>query len=148
MEQNATEPIFNTEHYIQIRKGRHPLLDKKKAVPIDARLGKDFDLLVITGPNTGGKTVSLKTVGLFTLMGQAGLRIPATGSFRTVYFFGSYTQISEMSRVLSRVCPHSLLYMTRVFTFCSTQMRIPCVYLMNSVPEQILRRVPLWQLLS
>ena len=64
MEQNATEPIFNTEHYIQIRKGRHPLLDKKKAVPIDVRLGKDFDLLVITGPNTGGKTVSLKTVGL------------------------------------------------------------------------------------
>ena len=52
---------FNTEHYIQIRKGRHPLLDKKKAVPIDVRLGKDFDLLVITGPNTGGKTVSLKT---------------------------------------------------------------------------------------
>lgn len=55
MEQNATEPIFNTEHYIQIRKGRHPLLDKKKAVPIDVRLGKDFDLLVITGPNTGGR---------------------------------------------------------------------------------------------
>ena len=77
MEQNATEPIFNTEHYIHIRKGRHPLLDKKKVVPIDIHLGKDFDLLIITGPNTGGKTVSLKTVGLFTLMGQAGLHIPA-----------------------------------------------------------------------
>lgn len=77
MEQNATEPVFNTEHIINIRKGRHPLLDKKRVVPIDINLGRDFDLLIITGPNTGGKTVSLKTVGLFTLMGQAGLHIPA-----------------------------------------------------------------------
>lgn len=77
MEQNATRPIFNTEHRIDIKKGRHPLLDKKKVVPINVPLGKDYDLLVITGPNTGGKTVTLKTVGLFTLMGQAGLHIPA-----------------------------------------------------------------------
>ena len=63
LEMNATEPLFNDEHCIHIRKGRHPLLDRKKVVPIDIRLGKDFDLLVITGPNTGGKTVSLKTVG-------------------------------------------------------------------------------------
>ena len=74
---NATRPVFNEEHIINIRKGRHPLLDKKKVVPIDIPLGKDYDLLVITGPNTGGKTVTLKTVGLFTLMGQAGLHIPA-----------------------------------------------------------------------
>jgi DNA mismatch repair protein MutS2 len=77
MDQNATMPVFNNEKYIHIRQGRHPLLDKKKVVPIDLPLGKDYDLLIVTGPNTGGKTVTLKTVGLFTLMGQSGLHIPA-----------------------------------------------------------------------
>lgn len=71
------QPKFNDRGFIQIKDGRHPLLDPKKVVPITLTLGKDFDLLIVTGPNTGGKTVSLKTVGLFTLMGQAGLHIPA-----------------------------------------------------------------------
>lgn len=95
MEQNATRPIFNTDHYINIRKGRHPLLDKKKVVPIDIHLGKDFDLLIITGPNTGGKTVSLKTVGLFTLMGQAGLHIPALDRSELSIFTEVYADIGD-----------------------------------------------------
>ncbi len=95
LEMNATEPLFNDEHCIHIRKGRHPLLDRKKVVPIDIRLGKDFDLLVITGPNTGGKTVSLKTVGLFTLMGQSGLHIPAADRSELCIFTEVYADIGD-----------------------------------------------------
>lgn len=95
MDQNATMPVFNQEHYINIRKGRHPLLDKKKVVPIDVTLGKDFDLLIVTGPNTGGKTVSLKTVGLFTLMGQSGLHIPALDRSELSIFTEVFADIGD-----------------------------------------------------
>lgn len=92
---NGTAPVFNQEGRIRIRKGRHPLLDPKKVVPIDIRLGDDFNLLVVTGPNTGGKTVSLKTVGLFTLMGQAGLHIPAADRSELAIFDQVYADIGD-----------------------------------------------------
>lgn len=92
---NGSRPLFNEEYRIKIRKGRHPLLDKKSAVPIDIRLGEEFDLLIITGPNTGGKTVSLKTVGLFTLMGQAGLQIPALDRSELSVFRKVYADIGD-----------------------------------------------------
>ncbi len=95
MEHNATMPLFNTQQQIQIRKGRHPLIDRKKVVPVDISLGIDFDLLIITGPNTGGKTVALKTVGLLTLMGQAGLHIPALDRSQLSVFREVYADIGD-----------------------------------------------------
>ena len=92
---NGTQPDFNEEGRILIKKGRHPLLDKKKVVPIDIQLGKDFELLIITGPNTGGKTVSLKTVGLFTLMGQAGLHIPVFDHSELSVFHEVFADIGD-----------------------------------------------------
>ena len=92
---NGSEPIFNQKGIINIKKGRHPLLDKKKVVPIDLILGKDYRMLIVTGPNTGGKTVSLKTVGLFTLMGQAGLHIPAFDHSELAIFDDVFADIGD-----------------------------------------------------
>ncbi len=92
---NGSEPIFNEHGIVNIKQGRHPLLDKKSVMPIDIRIGKDFELLIITGPNTGGKTVSLKTVGLFTLMGQAGLHIPAFDKSELAVFTEVFADIGD-----------------------------------------------------
>ena len=95
LEYKGITPHFNTERKIRILKGRHPLLDAKKVVPIDISLGSDFDQLVITGPNTGGKTVSLKTVGLLTLMGQAGLPIPSGDRSELAVFDDIFADIGD-----------------------------------------------------
>ena len=85
---NATEPIISSKPYAELKKARHPLLDKEKVVPIDIIIGRKYNMLVITGPNTGGKTVTLKTLGLFSLMAQCGLHIPA-GDGSTLPVFDS-----------------------------------------------------------
>ncbi len=128
LEQNATKPVFNEKGFVRIRKGRHPLLDPPKVVPIDITLGDTFDQLIVTGPNTGGKTVSLKTVGLFTLMGQAGLHIPALDQSQLSIFQNVFADIGDEQSIEQSLSTFSSHMTNIVYILKKADYRSLCLF--------------------
>ena len=128
MEQNATRPVFNDKYYINIRHGRHPLIDPKKVVPIDIELGSDYDMIIITGPNTGGKTVTLKTVGLFELMGMAGLHIPAGDRSELSLFREVFADIGDEQSIEQSLSTFSSHMKTIVDIFRKVDRQCLCLF--------------------
>ncbi len=128
MDQNATRPVFNNRYYINIRHGRHPLIDPKKAVPIDIELGGDYDMVIITGPNTGGKTVTLKTVGLFELMGMAGLHIPAGDRSELSLFREVFADIGDEQSIEQSLSTFSSHMKTIVDIFRRVDRQCLCLF--------------------
>ena len=128
MEQNATRPVFNDKFYINIRQGRHPLIDPKKVVPIDIELGSDYNMIIITGPNTGGKTVTLKTVGLFELMGMAGLHIPAGDRSELSLFRDVFADIGDEQSIEQSLSTFSSHMKTIVDIFRRVDRQCLCLF--------------------
>ncbi|MDO5131776.1 MAG: endonuclease MutS2 [Eubacteriales bacterium] len=128
MDQNATRPVFNDRYTINIRRGRHPLIDPKKVVPIDIELGDTYDMVIITGPNTGGKTVTLKTVGLFELMGMAGLHIPAGDRSELSLFREVFADIGDEQSIEQSLSTFSSHMKTIVDIFRRVDRQCLCLF--------------------